>query len=216
MFFIPRTVQELLSDEDVFLLEKHGEMLQALVLGEVEPRTENQRKFVNASKYDFENSDGVSSKTWKKYTRLISLIAENKELKESLKKSDAEIAKLKASQCGLEKYVEILKTDVRHKGPYEWNQQVLEELSDDNIKTLRLFENAIILNEVGSLDEKTFAEFSSKSGLWIALHNYNKLLNPRSEQKATRLDSGVNSMRDSHICGSCGTVIVNGYCKCSD
>lgn len=91
-----------------------------------------------------------------------------------------------------------------------FDSAVLGKISRDNADLLRKFEYLFVLDSMDLIDRSVFEEFKRASGLWLAMHNYEKA---RDGVKVT-LGSG-RSRESAVICDSCGGAVVNGLCRCS-
>jgi uncharacterized protein YifE (UPF0438 family) len=208
--YIDTKIKELLSVEETIVLERHGDLLRDLANGAVEPITPNQEHFVLAVRREFENSEGVSAKAWRKYLKLNDLFDYIADLEQMAEQNEQKINKLDKQLTSLEKFVEILELDLKHKEAYVWNEEALAKLSEDNKLVLKLFERALVLKEMSVVTQEQFDKFAEVSDLWKALHNYKKVQHPQTTYSSStprvRLD----------ICSSCGGAVIDGHCKCSN
>jgi len=209
---IRSTLRKLLSADDLDLLDLHGDLLQGLASGEIHPSTKNQERFVYEIKGDFENAVGKSSKVWMKYSKLNEMLYEISELEMTIELKNKEIEELKKELAGMEIFAEILQLDLAHTETFEWNEKAIAKLPEDNKEILKKFERALALKDAGIVSKEKFDELTATSGLWKALHNYEKVLHPQS--LSTYSSDGRGAYID--MCRSCGCPIVNGHCRCSN
>ena len=72
--YLSNQIKEFLTDSEVDILTRHGDLLEGLAVGSIEPKTANQASFVEFCKGDFEKPKGTSQIVWKKYVALSWLI----------------------------------------------------------------------------------------------------------------------------------------------
>ena len=209
--FLPPAVKNLLHEDEISVLSMHGDLLKSLAEGDVSPSTTNQENFVSEIAGNLENATGKSSKAWLKYIEIKSAFDEIHQLQRMVESKDSELQELQKKLKSVESFSEILQLGLPNKEPISWDQDVLNKLPRDNKEILRKFERALALRDADIVSEEKIQAFMAESGLWKALHNYEKLKHHKNHS-ATSKD---NPRPDVEICASCGGAVIDGRCRCS-
>ena len=238
---IESEIERYFTEVELNILERYGDLLRSLADGSVSPKEKNQKRFVRNARTGFRIVEGASSAVWKKYLdlsmlskKIKSLAKKGKLLKEKVLLKDSQIEKLKSKNehiisaiASLELALNVEKENARVTGHFanlltkgirevaktSWDPEARKKLSRENRETLEKYGVVVALRDAKFISQEDFDEFSRESGLWIAIHNYMKIVNGSS-------DSTNFSFRTQHaraeICSACGSAVVNGFCKCSD
>lgn len=238
---IESEIERYFTEVELNILERYGDLLRSLADGSVSPKEKNQKRFVRNARTGFRIVEGASSAVWKKYLdlsmlskKINSLAKKGKFLKEKVLLKDSQIEKLKSKNehiisaiASLELALNVEKENARVTGHFanlltkgirevaktSWDPEARKKLSRENRETLEKYGVVVALRDAKFISQEDFDEFSRESGLWIAIHNYMKIVNGSS-------DSTNFSFRTQHaraeICSACGSAVVNGFCKCSD
>lgn len=95
--------------------------------------------------------------------------------------------------------------------PSPFTLSVLDKTPKENVETILRYEYLCILNDLSEIDNAAFNEFRVASGLWIAIHNFEKIKNgPQPVHIPDRPRPNVEH------CSSCGGIVINGHCRCSN
>jgi len=143
---------------------------------------------------------------------------ENDFLRAQLGQVRHEFASLKATNKDLRSRItlveqerDLVKPLLVRDAPSPFTRTVLDKLPKANLETILRYEYLCVLNDLGEIDQIAFNDFKGASGLWIAIHNYEKIMT--GPQPACVPDHPRPYVEH---CPSCGGVVINGYCKCSD
>ena len=146
------------------------------------------------------------------------LMLQNQLLRGSLALAERDRAVLQEENVSLRARVDV--NDREHKlleplltrdtpGPFD--QFVVSKMNQEQANLLLRYGYLLSLKELKEIDTGSFDDFSAASGLWRAIHNYEKIkMGPQPVHNAERPHLNVEH------CSSCGGIVINGHCKCSN
>lgn len=146
------------------------------------------------------------------------LLFEIQDLREQMAhyRRDCEFANAKAGRLSrtndsLEKEHLLLKPLLFNGVETHFSSEVLDKMTQENAFMLRRYGYLCELNDSGKLDQAAFDQFKASSGMWVAIHNYEKLkTGPLLLHVPDRPRPVVQ------LCSSCGGAVINSHCRCSD
>jgi|26BtaG_2_1085354.scaffolds.fasta_scaffold02814_6 hypothetical protein len=92
-----------------------------------------------------------------------------------------------------------------------FSSDVLDRMTQENSHMLRRFGYLCELDDSGKIDQSAFNDFKASSGMWVAIHNYEKI---KSGPQPVHVPDHPRPVAE--LCSSCGGAVINGYCRCSN
>ena len=146
------------------------------------------------------------------------LLLEIQDLREQLVQSRRECISSSAKIKALSKVIDSYEKEHQLVHPLisqitelRFSSDVLEKMTRENALILRRYGYLCELSDSGKIDQVAFNEFKASSGMWVAIHNYEKI---KSGPKPIQVPD--HPRPSVALCSSCGGAVINGYCRCSD
>ena len=92
-----------------------------------------------------------------------------------------------------------------------FSSDVLDKMTQENAQMLRRYGYLCELNDSGKIDKAAFDDFKASSGMWVAIHNYEKI-----KSGPQPINTPDHPKPVVELCSSCGGAVINGHCRCSD
>lgn len=146
------------------------------------------------------------------------LLLEIQDLREQLAQSRSECRSLSARIETLSKVIDCYEREHLLVRPLltqsitlRFASDVLEKMTQENALMLRRYGCLCELSESGQIDQVAFNEFTASSGIWVAIHNYEKI---KSGPQPIHVPDHPRPFVE--LCSSCGGAVISGHCRCSD